>query len=135
MFQTKRRELTFKRFLSREMQLSRRKIYIGTKDPTPITPKQAEAFLVQDVVDKLQYLSGVFECDGFALALVGTAKVYFARKYKINPAFGVVWTDKTATEKAHALNFYVTLKYQIFYIEPQTDLQIFPSGRKVFVLI
>jgi hypothetical protein len=112
----------FKKFLSREMHLSRRKIHIGTKEPVPITPKQAGIFLVQDVVEKLQYLQDVFECNGFALALAGAAKVYFAREYQINPAFGIVWTRKTATEKAHAFNFYVTPRYQVICIEPQSDL-------------
>lgn len=131
----RRRERSFKTRLSREMRLSRRKIYIGTKNPVPITHKQAGSFLVQDVIDKLQYRPQIFECDGFALALAGQAKIWFAEKYGIYPAFGIVWTNKTFDKEAHAFNFYVSPSFRITYIEPQTDLQIYPGGRKTFILI
>jgi hypothetical protein len=117
------------------MHLSRRKIYIGTKNPKPVTSKQVGAFLAEDGLDRIQYIPTVFECDGYGLALAGRAKLWFAEECGINPAFGIVWTAKTSEENAHALNFYVRREYAIIYIEPQTDLQVFPSGKNVFVLI
>ena len=130
-----RREPNFKTILSRKMHISRRRIYIGTKNPKPVTSKQVGRFLVQDGLDRVPYISTVFECDGFALALAGRAKLWFAEEYGINPAFGIVWTAKTSKEKAHAFNFFVLPEYRIRYIEPQTDREIFFSGRKTFVLI
>ena len=131
----RRRELNFRTILSRKMHISRRKINIGTKNPKPITSKQAGIFLAEDGLDRVQYAPTVFECDGYALALAGRAKLFFAEEYGVNPAFGIVWTAKTSTEKAHAFNFFVQPKYAIRYIEPQTDLQVFPSARNIFVLI
>ena len=130
-----RREPNFRTVLSREMHIPRRKINIGTKNPKPITSKQVGVFLAEDGLDRVQYVPTVFECDGYALALAGRAKLFFAEEYGINPAFGIVWTAKTSTEKAHAFNFFVLPGYAIRYIEPQTDLQVFPSARNIFVLI
>ena len=128
MFRKKRPE-TLKNVLSRRMHLSRRKIFVGMQYITPVTSKQVGEFLVQDPVDKMLYKKGVFECSSFSLCLAANAKVGFRNKYGINPAIGIVWTEK------HAFNFYMTPEYRIRYIEPQTDREIWPTEKMVFVQI
>jgi hypothetical protein len=117
------------------MRCSRRNIYVGDPIITPVSDKEAGAFLVQDMNDKAAFIPMVYECNAYALALVSAAKKYFATNYYIIPAIGMVWLKSNAKRPAHAVNFYVTPEELIRYIEPQTDHRYFPDQRIVFVYI
>lgn len=125
----RRKSKSMKLLLSREMNISRRKVFIGTQTLTPVTRTQMDEFLWYDMVDKLTWAKNVFECDSFAILLLGSAKRYFAEKYGFNPSIGMVWT------RDHAICFYVTPLFEIVYIEPQNDYEIDFPCRKVFALI
>ena len=133
MFKRKERPRTLRTVLSKEMHLSRRKIFVGTKAVKPITGNMMGEFLVHDMTDKAPYIEDVFECDSFALAVVGNAKVWFAKEYGINPAVGIVWERREPVP--HAFVFYVIPTFNVRYIEPQTDKETLPSGRKMFALV
>jgi hypothetical protein len=124
-----------KTFLSREMRMNRRHIYVGTQYLTPITEKDFHQFLVVDMTDELKWKEGAWECDAFGLNLLAAAKAWFYNKYKKNAAVGLLWMIEKGAQRGHALNFIVNEKFEIRYFEPQTDKEVFPVGRKLFVLI
>lgn len=128
-FKRDKKPLSMKSLISREMYISRRKIFVGMRYLTPVAQKMLGEFLAEDTIDKMPYMKKVFECSSFSLALAANAKTWFYNQYGINPAIGIVWTAN------HAFNFCVMHDYKIRYIEPQTDRQIYPSGKKVFAQI
>lgn len=131
----RKRPKSMKTLISREMHISRRNIYVGTQHLTPITEKDFHEFLAVDTTNKGVWIKGVQECDHFALYLLTAAKKWFVAKLKKNAAVGMVWRAGTASQQEHAFNFVITEKLQIRYFEPQTDKEIFPTGRKLFVYI
>jgi len=134
MFKSRRKKpRTMRTVLAREMHLSRRKVNVGTRLIKPITGSMMGEFLVADMTDKVPYIKNVYECDSFALTFVGNAKVWFAKRFGINPAIGIVWEDRDP--EPHAFVFYVIPTYKVRYIDPQLDRHIFPTGRKIFALI
>ena len=134
MFKSRRKKpKTMRTVLAREMHLSRRKVNVGTRLVKPITEKMMGEFLVADMTDKAPYIKNVYECDSFALTLVGNAKRWFAEHYNINPAVGIVWEDRDP--EPHAFVFYLIPTYKVRYTDPQLDRQIFPTGEKIFALV
>jgi hypothetical protein len=131
----KRLPKSMKTLISREMCVSRRKIFVGTQYLTPIKEKDFHEFLVADMTDKVKWEEGAWECDAFALNLLASAKMWFYNKYKKNAAAGMVWRAGTGGQKGHAINFIVTPELEIRYFEPQKDVEVFLVGRKLFVLI
>lgn len=131
----RKRPKNMKTLISREMHMSRRNIYVGTKHLTPIKENDFRQFLVADMTDKAKWEEGAWECDAFALNLLASGKRWFYKKYKKNAAVGLLWRDGIAGQRGHALNFIVTPALKIRYYEPQSDAEVFPSGRKLFVLI
>jgi hypothetical protein len=85
------------------------------------------------MTDKEKWIKGVQECDAFSLYLLSSAKKWFVREYNVNAAVGMAWIEKAP--RGHAVNFFVTPEYKIRYYEPQTDQEVFPQGRKLFVYI
>jgi hypothetical protein len=131
----RRRPKSMKTVLSRALHCSRKNIYVGTQYLTPIKEKDFHEFLGGDMTDELKWKEGAFECDAFALNLLASAKRWFYNKYKENAAVGMLWRAGIGGERGHALNFILTEKFQIRYFEPQTDREVFPVDRKLFVLI
>jgi hypothetical protein len=124
-----------KTLLSREMRMSRRHIYVGTQYLTPVKEKDFHQFLVVDATDKLKWIENVQECNHFGLYLLAFAKKWFVIKYKKNAAVGLLWMIEKGAQRGHALNFIITPELEVRYYEPQTDREVFPVGRKLFVLI
>jgi hypothetical protein len=87
------------------------------------------------MTDKATWKEGAWECDAFALHLLSSAKKWFYKKYKKNAAVGMLWRAGIGGARGHALNFVVTPEFKIRYYEPQTDREVFPVERKLFVLI
>jgi hypothetical protein len=130
-----RQPKSMKTLISNEMRMSRRHIYVGTQYLTPIKEKDFHNFLVADMTDKIKYEEGAWECDAFSLYLLSSAKRWFYNKYKKNAAVGMVWLAGNGGERGHALNFIVIPKLKVRYFEAQNDREVFPAGRKLFVLI
>jgi hypothetical protein len=117
------------------MCISRRNVFVGTQYLTPIREKDFHEFLVKDSTDKEKWIENVQECDNFGIYLLSNAKKWFVKKYKKNAAVGLLWRGGIAGQRGHALNFIVTPELKVRYFEPQSDREVFPVGRKLFVLI
>jgi hypothetical protein len=129
----RRRPKNMKTLISREMRMSRRNIYVGTRRLEPVHEKDFHRFIVADMTDKEKWIKGVQECDAFSLHLLSNAKKWFVREYKVNAAVGMAWINKAP--RGHAINFYVTPEYKIRYVEPQNDKEIFMTTNAFFVYI
>lgn len=75
-------------------------------------------FLAQDITDKRQYLTEIFDCDDFAFRLMGQ---FHTMPYSAL-AIGIAWS------RVHAYNTVVIDNEQnVWIIEPQTDALIRPE--------
>ncbi len=68
-------------------------------------------FLAQDKTNRLDYVKEKFDCDDFALRLVGQ----FSIPEWSELAIGLMWTEK------HALTCFITDDEKLLFIEPQSD--------------
>jgi hypothetical protein len=134
MFKRKKRPLTLKTLLSRQMHCSRRKINVGDEYLSPVTPKAMSKFIIYDKTDELEWKRNVLECNTFALFFRANAKRWFLNQ-GINAAVGTIWTYPTRAEVAHAFNFYLVPPLYVIYVEPQTDKERFLNARVQLVLI
>ena len=72
--------------------------------------KQVEEFLKYDLTNYKQYKKESFDCDDFALVLLGKLKNHFK-----GFAFGFGMSD------SHAFNVFIDNEKQLWIIEPQND--------------
>ena len=131
----KKRPLSLKTCISREMHLSRRKIFVGDKYLHPIPSKEMGEFLAIDTTDKVAWMKKVTECNTFALYLRANAKRWFTHYYGWNAAVGTLWVKKYKNLPSHAFNFHIDPKYRFHYVEPQTDAKVYLDKRKVIMVI
>lgn len=95
-------------------------------------------FLKSDDVDKITYKKDSFDCDNFALVLAGREAEWFSQvKDNVGSTFGMVHGDirkkETDTEvRAHAINFLIDDKGELWLIEPQTDGIFKPTKNSTF---
>jgi hypothetical protein len=83
-----------------------------------------ELFLEKDDTDKMDYVSILFDCDDFAIRLLGSFKV----PGWSNTCLGILIIGYENEEDYHALNVFVDLKKDVYIIEPQTDV-IYPAKK------
>lgn len=126
---------SMKTFISHEMHIHRRNIYVGTPPLELVNEKNFHEFLVMDNTDEDKRIECACEYDHFALYLLASAKKYFIEKYKKNAAVGLIWCAGTAGQHDRAFNFIVNEELKIRYFEPQNGQEIFPLGRKLFIYI
>jgi hypothetical protein len=94
----------------------------------PISNKAMTEFLAFDNTNFKEWKEDIWDCDNFSLQFVAAAQRYFTLR-GLNPAVGIIWTDK------HAFNFYINLKMEVYFIEPQTDSKTFLTDRVKLVVI
>ena len=86
-------------------------------DKTYILPRkeQIENFLLSDSTNRYKYQTEMFDCDDFAMVLLGRLRERF-------PNFAIGF----AASGEHAFNFFIDNTRKLWLIEPQTD-KIFTS--------
>ncbi|RSD36501.1 MAG: hypothetical protein CI952_18 [Methanohalophilus sp.] len=89
-----------------------------------------ERWLALNPTDKRKYVKTVHDCDDFESILSGDVN-----EWDSDLAFGGVWVVYKNSDGdwcGHAVNFFIDMEYNIWFVEPQTD-DIFrpPSGWKV----
>lgn len=101
-----------------------------------------KGFLESDYTDSLKYVKESFDCDNFAMVLLGHEKEWYGQgKTFCGSCFGYLAGDirksETDTERrGHAVNFFIDENKKVWLIEPQTDA-IFEltSNSKVWIAI
>jgi len=86
-------------------------------------------FLKESLVDKMEYIPEMFDCDDFALYLLSECRIYKHKKIKEfnmpkeewkSWAFGMALGEFSGVDGVHALNFCYA-REGFFMIEPQND--------------
>jgi len=95
---------------------------LAIADKTYILPKkeQIEAFLKQDKTNLYKYQPETFDCDDFAMILLGKLRENF-------PNFAIGF----AASEDHAFNFFIDCHKKVWIIEPQND-RIFTSSKEKY---
>jgi hypothetical protein len=95
-------------------------------------------FLLVDATNWHIYKKELFDCDDFALVLLGRNREWFS-KANIQDAstFGVAIGDirryeTDTTPRYHALNFIITDDKKLYLIEPQNDSVYEPTSNSTF---
>ncbi len=83
-----------------------------------INKKEIEKFLKSDNVSFNKYKKEIYDCDDFALVLLGRIKNKFH-----GASVGL------AISKTHAFNFFIDENKKVWIIEPQTDKIINPNSK------
>jgi hypothetical protein len=117
------------RLIKKQTHCSYSNIFMGDKQYDTLTKDQVIKFLEYDLTDRKKYESEYWDCDNFSLRTMSNAQIYFLENMHLNPALGIVWTER------HALNFYLDNNSIIHYIEPQTDCETEPQSKIKFVLL
>jgi len=81
------------------------------------TIDEIDRFLTWSFVDKNLYIPEFFDCDNFAIGLFG--EIRNKPKWSALP-FGLCSVDRQ-DGTAHAVNIFIDLNYEMWYIEPQND--------------
>jgi hypothetical protein len=110
------------------MHCSKRRIYVADPHFDPISNKAMTEFLVFDNTNSKEWKEDIWDCDDFSLQFKAAAQRYFAIR-NLNPAVGIIWTDK------HAFNFYLNKNREVHYLEPSTDAKTFLTDRVKLVVI
>ena len=74
-------------------------------------PDDMAWFLANDATNRLEYEAETYDCDNFARTLWGN----FGVKGWADLTFGICWTE------LHALNLFIDVDKNIWFLEPQTD--------------
>ena len=95
-------------------------------------------FLLVDASDLHKYKPEIFDCDDFAVVLLGRNREWFSKvNMEFSSTFGIVVGDirrnETDTEpRYHAMNFIITNEKKLFLIEPQNDSVYEPTSNSIF---
>jgi len=89
--------------------------FISDVDYKTTTKKEIMRFLKNDISDKYNYVSELYDCDDFSFKLMGQAS---------NPSwgalpFGIIYIKGGGV--SHALNCFIDKDRELWLIEPQND--------------
>lgn len=79
--------------------------------------KEVEKFLEDDDTDKMQYVATIFDCDDYAVRLLGQFTV---PKWS-GACIGILMIGYNDKENGHALNIFMDVNEKLWIIEPQDD--------------
>lgn len=127
-----RRPVTLSRAISRQCHCSKRAVFILDQHYSLPTDDDINAFLEQYSLRYPHWVEDSPDCDDIAREYWCHAKTWFWTQRNQNVAFGFLLRASTATQKAHAFNFYARPDMQLKFLDRGERV---PLGGRAYLVV